>query len=434
MFRKIVELAAAKQSDKAFAKLLELGAVTETATDDGQLYQRAADAYVSATKEGKTALLVSPTWTEIEAVTEKVRDALKAQGVVGLQDEPVTVFDSFSWTEAQKKDLNQYEAGQRLRFVRRLKKFDRGETVEVQAVLDQPGAGHNTLRVRRANGQEVDFIPANSPASFDVGEARELKVATGDWLLLQANHGWDFINGQRVQVRGIQDGRITLTDGRILPVEYKTFTHGYAVTSHSSQGKTVDDVLLVASSKSFPAVNREQFYVSISRGRERVHVFTDDAELLASRVTDTHERKAAIELQPLRDELAKLGFIRKEVPEGKAVLPMVAVRQHRPTRGTRPMRHTRLSPVQRMTNFLEDVRRWFGDVFRPTPQTETVAAKIEQAETVKPTESVKPEERIIEITKPLTVREALEQRAATRRKRAQDPAPETPKHSRGIGI
>jgi ATP-dependent exoDNAse (exonuclease V) alpha subunit len=82
-FRQAVELAAAKQTNKAFAKLVELGAVTESLNDDGQLYQRAADAYVSATKQGKSALLVSPTWAEIEAVTEKVRATLKAGGVVG---------------------------------------------------------------------------------------------------------------------------------------------------------------------------------------------------------------------------------------------------------------------------------------------------------------------------------------------------------------
>jgi hypothetical protein len=41
-------------------------------TDDGQLYQRAADAYLSATKQGRSALLVSPTWAEIEAVTDLV--------------------------------------------------------------------------------------------------------------------------------------------------------------------------------------------------------------------------------------------------------------------------------------------------------------------------------------------------------------------------
>ena len=69
-FREIVEWAAAKQTDKAFARLVELGAVTEVLadghpSDNGQLYQRAADAYVSAAKQGKSVLLVSPTWAEI---------------------------------------------------------------------------------------------------------------------------------------------------------------------------------------------------------------------------------------------------------------------------------------------------------------------------------------------------------------------------------
>jgi ATP-dependent exoDNAse (exonuclease V) alpha subunit len=154
------------------------------------------------------------------------------------------VFDSLSWTTAQKKNASQYEPGQRLRFVRQTKHFDRGDTVEVVATVDQPGAGHNTLRVRRADGSETLLPLGAGSACFDVGEARELKVAAGDWLLLQANHGKEFINGERVQVREIQNGRIALADGRVLPGTFNTFTHGYAVTSHSSQSKTVDEVLL----------------------------------------------------------------------------------------------------------------------------------------------------------------------------------------------
>lgn len=393
-FREIVELAAAKQTDKAFAKLVELGAVTEALTDDGQLYQRAADAYLSATKQGRSALLVSPTWSEIEAVTDKVRETLKADGVIGQQDEPVTVFDSLSWTEAQKKNASQFEPGQRLRFVRKTRKFERGETVEVLATMDQPGAGPNTLRVRRAGGEEVLFKVDAGSASFDVGQARELKVAAGDWLLLQANHGKEFINGERVQVREIQNGRIALADGRSLPAGFNTFTHGYAVTSHSSQSKTVDDVLLVASSKSFAAVNREQFYVSISRGRERVHVFTDDADLLARRVTDSHERKAAVELQALRDELARLGFVpRQEQLKEKALLPeedsgKAAVRQHRPMRQTRATRLTRLAPVQRLAQVVEELRRWLAQRLG-IEQTDTASLEQNMAGTTAPAHTLK---------------------------------------------
>jgi hypothetical protein len=388
-FREIVELAAAKQTDKAFAKLLELGAVTEALTDDGQLYQRAADAYLASTKQGKSALLVSPTWSEIEAVTDKVRETLKADGTLSQQDEPVMVFDSLSWTEAQKKNASQFEPGQRLRFVRKTRKFERGETVEVVATME------NGLRVRRPDGLEVDFIPSGSAASFDVGEARELKVAAGDWLLLQANHGKEFINGERVQVREIQNGRIALADGRQLPAGFNTFTHGYAVTSHSSQSKTVDDVLLVASSKSFAAVNREQFYVSISRGRERVHVFTDDADLLARRVTDSHERKAAVELQALRDDLAKLGFVRREQLKEKVPASVVedartvAVRHFRPMRQTRTTRLTRLAPVQRIAQVVEELRRWFAERLG-VEQTETVKPEQKIAETVTQAEKIAP--------------------------------------------
>jgi hypothetical protein len=361
-FREVVKLAAAKDTDKAFARLVEMGEVTEALNDKGQLYDKAAEAYIAATKQGKSVLLVSPTWTEIEAVTDKLRETLKVQGVVAPDDETVPVFDSFSWTEAQKKNGRQYEAGQRLRFIRQPKKFDRGEMVEITAVME---AG---VRVRRPDGTELDFIPANAPASFDVGQSRELRVAAGDWLLLQANHGREYINGERVQVKAVEQGKITLADGRTLPPRFNAFTHGYAVTSHSSQGKTVDEVLVVASSKSFPAVTREQFYVSISRGRERVQVFTDDSELLAHRVRNSHDRKAAVELTELRQELAKLGFTRKEPEkvespnEGarhdfRTVRPMRSVAAVRPDY---PQRATRLSPVHRLAQIIEDVRRWLG--------------------------------------------------------------------------
>ena len=157
----------------------------------------------------------------------------------------------------------------------------------------------------------------------------------------------------------------------------------------------MDDVLLVASSKSFAAVNREQFYVSISRGRERVHVFTDDADLLARRVTDSHERKAAVELQALRDDLAKLGFVRREQLKEKAPAQeredsgTVAVRQFRPMRQTRTTRLTRLAPVQRIAQVVEDVRRWLGERIG-IEQTEVVAEKVAQTEPVKQAEKIAP--------------------------------------------
>jgi hypothetical protein len=87
-------------------------------------------------------------------------------------------------------------------------------------------------------------------------------------------------------------------------------------------------VLLVASSPSFAAVNRQQFYVSISRACQCCRIFTDDADLLTRRVAASHERKAAVELEVLREDLAKLGFVSR--PEPEALQPAEAVQDTGP--------------------------------------------------------------------------------------------------------
>ncbi len=296
-YRRVVELAATKQTTAAFAELERLGDITELARDD--VHHAAAQAYVTATAERKSALLVAPTWAEIEAVTSHVRSELKTRGQIGPEEHEFRVFDSLSWTEAQKWDARRYRAGQMLRFHKAAGGFARDESVEVVGVVG------SSLRVRRADGSEKSFPlkrdakSSRGSASFDVGESKTLTVAPGDKLLLQSNRAKRFTNGELVDVKSVQTGSITLADGRALPADYNTFTHGYAVTSHAAQGKTVDAVFMVASSRSLAAVHREQFYVSISRGRDEARVFTDDKDLLRAHVTDSSARLAAIEVVPV---------------------------------------------------------------------------------------------------------------------------------------
>jgi conjugative relaxase-like TrwC/TraI family protein len=364
-FRQAVKLAAEKNPAAAFKLLKKEGAVIEASTDHGQqvrpgqqLYGRVAEAYLHATDAGKTVLLVSPTWGEIAAVTETLREQLKKKGVVTGQEEKRSVYHSLGWTDAQKSLVTHYEPGQQIRFVQKTEQFQAGDIAEVADVKGK------TVLLRGSAGQSVAFHPSRSPSSFDVGEARELKVAPGDWLLLQSN-AKGFTNGERVQIKTLAPGGIALKDGRTLPPSYRTFQHGYAITSHAAQGKTVDVALFVASSRSFAAVSRESFYVGISRARESVQVFTDDAELLARRVEDTHTRKAALELQGLREALAKHGLVRppQEEEKKKAAVKITAERESvsRITRALRPMRTQALVPILAVQKWSEDFRRWVGE-------------------------------------------------------------------------
>jgi conjugative relaxase-like TrwC/TraI family protein len=375
--KETVALAAQQQTKAAFQRLQSAGEVIEH-SDPATLYRKAADAYCQATEQGKTALLVSPTWAEIEALTEAVRAKRREERQLAAKEEKVPVFDSLGWTDAQKRLVAHYEPGVQLRFVKQSGQFRAGESA---LVLGQAG---KQLRVQRSDGRAVTFSPTRAPSSFEVGQRREIDVAAGDVLLLRANAP-GFVNGERVTVKAIQKQAITLTDGRTLPESYRTFTHGYAVTSHAAQGKTVDEVLVVASSRSFAAVSQEQFYVSISRARQRARVYTDDAELLGRRVEDTHTRKAAVELEGLHDALKRAGYQQTPVPRSETPRATIAQSVGRVWRQMRVLRIDRLTPAQRLTQQMaQSLRRWLGLGVRIEPQTVTVRESQRPQMTMRP--------------------------------------------------
>ena len=300
-YQRAVRKAAQRQSREAFELLEKMGAVVETSN----VHEQAAAAYIESTSTGKTALLVSPTWHEIELVTPQVRAKLKQRGLVEDKEHSMTVYDSLSWTTAEKKNLRNYVAGQVLVFHRKSGAYAAHEALTVV------GVERNGLSVRRENGREALFQPG-SGKTFDVCESKTLPVARGDKLLLQARHkagGLEFVNGEIVQVEAVKAGEIHLSDGRRLPRNYRSFTHGYAVTSHAAQSQTVQEVVVVASSSSLPAIHGREFYVDVSRGKERCRVFTDDRELLRRKIGDPKERKAAIELAVLEQAMIKAGLI-----------------------------------------------------------------------------------------------------------------------------
>ena len=121
------------------------------------------------------------------------------------------------------------------------------------------------------------------------------RSAAGDQLLFTANRrqpGFHATNGEIVTVDRIDDsGRICLKDGRVVPLDYTHLAHGYAVTAHRSQGKSVDEVIVSAD-----GMRRELFYVAASRGRARVTVITSDADTLRESVGRSSARQSATEL------------------------------------------------------------------------------------------------------------------------------------------
>lgn len=125
-------------------------------------------------------------------------------------------------------------------------------------------------------------------------------MASGDRLQLKGNarakDGRQLANGEIVTVKGVEaDGRIHLQDGRTLDTSYRQFVRGYAVTSYAAQGKTADFVIF-SDSAIRAATNQKQWYVTISRGRRGIEIFTTDKQELRENVIRSDNRELAMEL------------------------------------------------------------------------------------------------------------------------------------------
>ena len=271
-----------RNPERGFAKLEEIGAVREVAAIDRA--QTVAEAYLASA--GRSALVVCATHDEIDRVTEAIRDERRKTGeLTGAVTCERHV--SLNWTTAQKSDPRNFQAGQVLGFHRAVRGIGKNEVVEVVRVE----ARH--VIVRGATGESK--LTGKQAKSFDVLESRSIDVAAGDRLLITANRrepGLHATNGEIVGVSRVEaGGRILLDDGRTLPPSFKQFTHGYAVTAHRSQVKSVDAVIVSAD-----GMQKELFYVAASRGRQAITVVTSDKERLRETVGRATARQSASEL------------------------------------------------------------------------------------------------------------------------------------------
>lgn len=89
----------------------------------------------------------------------------------------------------------------------------------------------------------------------------------------------------------------TLRSATVNPQVIRHFDHGYAVTSHSSQGLTAGRVLInVEVSAHRDLINQRFAYLAVSRGTHDVQLYTENAEGLAKDLSRDISKSSALEL------------------------------------------------------------------------------------------------------------------------------------------
>jgi hypothetical protein len=92
---------------------------------------------------------------------------------------------------------------------------------------------------------------------------------------------------------GEQDRTVSFDSAKM-----RHFDHGYAVTSHSSQGLTTDRVLVNMDTTVHPELINTRFaYVSVSRASQDARIYTNDAGTLGECLSTDVTKTSAIDLQ-----------------------------------------------------------------------------------------------------------------------------------------
>ncbi len=296
-YRQAVESLAKGDMATGFTRLDESGAIEMV--DPLKPNEKLVNDYVATIKRGKSALVVSPTHQQSDEVTKAIRETMQEKGLLGKKEIKATRLSNLNLTEAERGDWRNYKEGQVIQFKQNMPGIKRGSLWHVKT------SSEKGVDIENDSGQSIP-LPLDKSSNFDLFHHSEIALAKGDQIRITRN-GFDrdknrLDNGQMLEVVKVGvDGPIMLRNPvskapYSLDPNFGHLAHSYCITSHSSQGKTVDEVFIAQPASTFPATDAKQFYVSVSRGRDRVRIYTDDKEELMNHARRLGDRQSALEL------------------------------------------------------------------------------------------------------------------------------------------
>jgi conjugative relaxase-like TrwC/TraI family protein len=318
-----VRLSAQGRAAAAVELLAARGHLTEIPAA-GERHRAMARAFAAAPPD---SLMIAPSHAERAALNDLARRLLLAQGRIAPAGVRIDVAVSKRLTGAQRADVRNYRPGDLVTYHRGApaRGLRPGDTARVLAVDPErhlvtverlhPGAGAatQTYDPRRLRGVDVARV-----------ERREL--AAGDRIVFRqplrpprsprSPRSPQIANGAAARVTRVEPdgtleieldrrpGKPVLLDTRRGPLP---IDHGYAVTSHAAQGRTVHTVIATIDVEHPPElVNRQQLNVTISRASHGLQLFTSDRAALPAAVEREAPKPSALELRaaPRRDDHA----------------------------------------------------------------------------------------------------------------------------------
>jgi conjugative relaxase-like TrwC/TraI family protein len=294
----------------ALALLTEQGRVFEV-PDISERYARIAADYVEGRENHQKVLVIAPGNDERRALNQEIRKALVEHGRLRKDALEHQILVNREFTPAQIREVGSYQEGDVI--FARGDRAQRRQGIKKNSYLTVEAVNRRAqlLTLHTEDGRHLQVCPYKwgdtDQSAAEVFHPEKRTLAVGDRLQFRRpDRKRDIANGEfavitaisaavaTIRLEGKQPRELTLPFTAMRHVDY-----GYTVTSFSSQGATVDCVIISDDAmRGARLVNRAQLYTSISRARIDSRVYTNDVEALARSVK--RDPKKAIALDAVR--------------------------------------------------------------------------------------------------------------------------------------
>lgn len=312
--RDAVYLSLMKRASDALARLQESGSTIKELVhhkQNGRIdyvksgeirRQELVKDYMGLSPDERTkSIILEPSREGRRSTNKLVRDALKREGALSeeIQTNQLSPVDT---TEAERRVVTSYQNGQIVRFARSFKR----EGIKQGLYYEVVGRESHDILLKKFGSNEqsepIRFSPERYAAkNIQLFNLTKSGLAVGEKIVWRDNDKTSGrLNNDTAIVEKIESTNVTfrLSNGKLSEFDMSTMAnshwdYGYAMTVHAAQGKTAQNVFVHAEANRDTLLNTEQFYVQISRAKDRVYLYTNSKEGLIRAVEQRSGQKQA---------------------------------------------------------------------------------------------------------------------------------------------
>ncbi|MEM8714266.1 MAG: MobF family relaxase [Cyanobacteria bacterium P01_G01_bin.4] len=284
-----VDLAARGEIESSVQEL-ERNGMTHYHKYRGSRHKQIVADYLALTPaERMNTLVIAGTNKDREAIAAGIRAGLRARGELG-EKVAATRLGAKNLTDAQKKFVHNYEVGDVIIPTSKAYGLEAWQRYQVTGIDD------DRLRV---TGDDGIYRVVKPSSKLSVFYEKPINVSVGDVMRWRRNDmKAGRRNGQEFSIEAIEGRMATVQSktGRVRQVnldEAQHFDYGIVTTTYGSQGKTCGRVLMMAEDDG--TLNRESYYVGISRAKHGVKVYAEQRSVLVEAANRSQANENPIE-------------------------------------------------------------------------------------------------------------------------------------------